>query len=216
MKCIYCQSDCIKKGKVKNVQRYQCKHCGKTQQRRYKKARIEEGKYEWVKNLTKESSSISSISRLLKISKSSVQRVIERIASAIENPVNQENGDQYEIDELRTYCGNKQHESWVMYAINKTTGKVIDFCVGRRTKENLKKITDSLLLLNPKKIYTDGLTIYKTLIPEKLHKVFVHCTNKIERKNLNIRTHLKRLSRKTICFTRSNEMLENCLRMYFA
>ena len=108
MKCIYCQSDCIKKGKVKNVQRYQCKHCGKTQQRRYKKARIEEGKYEWVKNLTKESSSISSISRLLKISKSSVQRVIERIASAIENPVNQENGDQYEVDELRTFCGQKK------------------------------------------------------------------------------------------------------------
>ena len=215
MKCIYCQSDCIKKGKVKNVQRYQCKHCGRTQQRRYKKARIEEVKYEWVKKLTKESSSISSISRLLNISKSSVQRVIERIASKIKKIDYQETEQVYEMDELRTYCGNKQNESWVMYAINKTTGKVIDFCVGRRTKENLKKITESILILNPKKIYTDGLTIYKTLIPEKLHKVFVHCTNKIERKNLSIRTHLKRLSRKTICFTRSNEMLGNCLRMYF-
>ncbi len=215
MKCIYCQGDCIKKGKVKNVQRYQCKHCGKTQQRRYKKPRIEEGKYEWVKNLTKESSSISSISRLLNISKSSVQRIIERIATKIKKCECQETEQVYEMDELRTYCGNKQNESWVMYAINKTTGKVIDFCVGRRTKENLKKITESILLLNPKKIYTDGLTIYKTLIPEKLHKVFVHCTNKIERKNLNIRTHIKRFSRKTICFTRSNEMLENCLRMYF-
>ena len=215
MKCIYCQGDCIKKGMVKNVQRYQCKHCGKTQQRRYKKPRIEEGKYEWVKNLTKESSSISSISRLLNISKSSVQRIIERIATKIKKCECQETEQVYEMDELRTYCGNKQNESWVMYAINKTTGKVIDFCVGRRTKENLKKITESILLLNPKKIYTDGLTIYKTLIPEKLHKVFVHCTNKIERKNLNIRTHIKRFSRKTICFTRSNEMLENCLRMYF-
>ncbi|MDD2687543.1 MAG: IS1 family transposase, partial [Bacteroidales bacterium] len=154
-------------------------------------------------------------SRLLNISKSSVQRVIERIASKIKKIDYQETEQVYEMDELRTYCGNKQNESWVMYAINKTTGKVIDFCVGRRTKENLKKITESILILNPKKIYTDGLTIYKTLIPEKLHKVFVHCTNKIERKNLSIRTHLKRLSRKTICFTRSNEMLENCLRMYF-
>lgn len=102
-----------------------------------------------------------------------------------------------------------------MYAINRTTGKVIDFCVGRRTKENIKQIIDKILLLNPKKIYTDGLNIYKSLIPEKIHKVFEHCTNKIERNNLTLRTHLKRLSRKTICFTRNHEMLENCLRIYF-
>ena len=216
MKCIYCQSDCIKKGKVKNVQRYQCKHCGKTQQRRYKKARIEEGKYEWVKNLTKESSSISSISRLLNISKSSVQRVIERIASKIKKIDYQETEQVYEMDELRTYCGNKQNESWVMYAINKTTGKVIDFCVGRRTKENIKKVIDNILVLNPKRIYTDGLNIYPGLIPKTIHRVFEYCTNKIERSNLTLRTHLKRLSRKTICFTKSNEMLENCVKVYFA
>ena len=216
MKCIYCQSDCIKKGKVKNVQRYQCKHCGRTQQRRYKKARIEEVKYEWVKKLTKESSSISSISRLLNISKSSVQRVIERIASKIKKIDYQETEQVYEMDELRTYCGNKQNESWVMYAINKTTGKVIDFCVGRRTKENIKKVIDNILVLNPKRIYTDGLNIYPGLIPKTIHRVFEYCTNKIERSNLTLRTHLKRLSRKTICFTKSNEMLENCVKVYFA
>jgi len=59
MKCIYCQSDCIKKGKVKNVQRYQCKHCGKTQQSSYSKPPIGKEKYEWVRNLTIEGCSIS-------------------------------------------------------------------------------------------------------------------------------------------------------------
>ncbi|MDL2326931.1 IS1 family transposase [Bacteroidales bacterium OttesenSCG-928-A14] len=33
-------------------------------------------------------------------------------------------------------------------------------------------------------------------------------------RNLTLRTHLKRLSRKTICFTRSVEMLSSCLKLY--
>jgi len=40
MKCLYCNGLCIKRGKKKGVQRYACKVCGKTQQRRYKKQRI--------------------------------------------------------------------------------------------------------------------------------------------------------------------------------
>ncbi|MDL2309492.1 IS1 family transposase, partial [Bacteroidales bacterium OttesenSCG-928-C03] len=126
-----------------------------------------------------------------------------------------EENQSYELDELRTYCGSKENELWIMYAINKATGTVIDFCVGRRTKENIDKVVWQVLDLNPKGCYTDGLKIYKSLIPENIHKVFSHCTNKIERLNLTLRTHLKRLSRKTICFTRSGEMLASCLRIYF-
>ncbi len=44
---------------------------------------IPEEKYEWVKQLNNEGCGISSISRLLEISKSSVQRLIERIASVL-------------------------------------------------------------------------------------------------------------------------------------
>ncbi|EOU7577892.1 IS1 family transposase, partial [Shigella sonnei] len=32
------------------------------------------------------------------------------------------------------------------------------------------------------------------------------CTQRIERHNLNLRTHLKRLTRKTICFSKSDDM----------
>jgi insertion element IS1 protein InsB len=69
--------------------------------------------------------------------------------------------------------------------------------------------------MNPKKICTDVLNIYKTLVPERLHKVGLPNTRHIERFNLNLRTHLKRLSRKTICFSKSKELLEACLKIYF-
>ena len=127
MKCIYCQGDCIKKGKVKNVQRYQCKACGKTQQKKYKKKPIPQEKYKWAHKLNNEGNGISNIARLLEISKSSVQRVIIRIASALQMPVYEETGQCYQVDELRTYCGNKGNECWVIYGINPKTGKVIAF-----------------------------------------------------------------------------------------
>lgn len=216
MECKYCKEQCKKAGKYKSIQRYQCKTCNRYQQESYTKQRIAQEKYDWVCCLNNEGNGISSIARLLHISKSSVQRTIIHLASMLKMPVYQETGQCYQVDELRTYCGNKGKECWIIYAINAKTGKVIDFCIGRRTKENIKKVIDNILVLNPKRIYTDGLNIYPGLIPKTIHRVFEYCTNKIERSNLTLRTHLKRLSRKTICFTKSNEMLENCVKVYFA
>jgi len=200
MECVYCKNNCIKKGKYKTIQRYQCKQCKRYQQQQYSKLIIPKDKYDWVLKLNNEGCGISSIGRLLEIAKSSVQRVIARIASKIQIPIYFESNQSYEMDELRTYCGNKKNECWVMYTINKISGKVIDFCVGRRTKANIEQVVSTVLQLNPKRIYTDGLNIYPSLIPQTIHKVFIHCTNKIERYNLTLRTHIRRLFRKTICF----------------
>jgi insertion element IS1 protein InsB len=82
-------------------------------------------------------------------------------------------------------------------------------------KKNLKRVTDTLLLSNCRQIFTDGLAIYKQIIPAALHKIKRYGTNHIERKNLGLRTHLKRLSRKTIAFSKSLLMLEACLKIYF-
>mgnify|MGYP003831996119 CR=1 FL=1 len=77
MNCNYCGGQCIKRGKVRGSQRYQCKQCGKTQQKAYSKPRISEEKQDWVKKLTCEGCGIRSIGRLLQISKTSVQRIIK-------------------------------------------------------------------------------------------------------------------------------------------
>ena len=95
------------------------------------------------------------------------------------------------------------------------TRQVVDLKVGSRTKKNLKRVTDTLLLAKAKQIFTDGLDLYKQIIPAALHKVKRYGTNHIERKNLTIRTHLKRLNRKSIAFSKSLLMLEACLKIYF-
>ena len=214
MTCTYCQNECIKQGKRNNAQCYQCKICRKYQQESYKKLRISAYQYVLVHRLNNESCGISSIGRLLNISKSSVQRVITRLFASLVRPEISESGESYEMDELRTYCGNKKNECWLIYAINKKTRQIIDFCVGRRTKENIKKVIDKLLILKPKKIYTDGLNIYQSILEERLHAVYGGSTNRIERKNLTLRTQIKRLSRRTLCFTKANDMLERSVGLW--
>jgi len=209
MNCIYCNENCIKRGKSGLVQRYQCKSCKKSQQAHYSKPRIPQEKYEWTVKLSNEGCGISNIARLLEISKSSVQRLIERIVANLKTPEINERGQCYEIDELRTYCGNKRNELWLIYAINRYTKCIIHFVVGRRTKENIAIVVSTIQKLQPKAIYTDRLNIYETLICKGIHKIYPRCINYIERKNLTLRTLLKRLARKTLCFTRTAEMLKN-------
>lgn len=65
-------------------------------------------------------------------------------------------------------------------------------------------------------VYTDKLKSYQSLIPSAIHKVIRFGTNHIERTNLTLRTHLKRLNRKTICFSKSEVMLKAVLNIYFS
>lgn len=87
--------------------------------------------------------------------------------------------------------GNKGTKDYLTHAIERKTKDVIDFVVGSRNTGNLKSVIDKLLLLHPKRVYTDGLNIYLNLIPKEIHKRFQYCTNRIERMNLNLRTHIK-------------------------
>jgi len=109
----------------------------------------------------------------------------------------------------------KSQLRWIVYALDRESKTVVSFNVGRRTNKTLKHVIKSLELSKARKIYTDKLKNYRYLIAKKLHNTCIHSTNHIERYNLSIRTHLKRLNRKTICFSRSFVVLMAVLRIYF-
>jgi len=216
MECKHCKStNTIKYGCQKNgCRKYQCNDCHHYFQENYVyQATVIEDKQLIV--LLKESCGIRSIARILNISTSTVIRRIKRIASKLERPYPILKGKTYEVDELFTYVGNKDNRICVAYSNEPKTGYVFDISVGRRNKKNLRQVTETLVLSEAKTIYTDGLDIYQTLIPKSVHKIHKRCTNHIERQNLNLRTHLKRLNRKTIGYSKSLTMLFAVVKIYF-
>ncbi len=214
--CSNCKEfDIIKYGKSKyGKQRYQCEECRKVFIEHYTYEAYRNTTNSWIVRLTKEGISIRSIARLLHICCTTVQKRILFYCSLLNKPAVPLN-QTYEVDELCTYIGNKSNRIWAAYSYCRENRSVVDFVIGSRSKTTLIPLINRLLNSFPKKIYTDKHQTYAALIPDNLHSTKCRGTNHIERMNLTLRTHLKRLNRRTICFSRSTAMLHACLMIYF-
>ena len=69
-----------------------------------------------------------------------------------------------------------------------------------------KKLLSNLKVFNIRTYYTDDWESYSSLIPKEKHVIGKRNTQKIENKNLLLRTRIKRLARKTICFSKSETL----------
>jgi insertion element IS1 protein InsB len=216
MECKFCKGKCQKAGQQRGgAQKYYCVVCRKYQQKEYKYSAYREDIKTMVPRLVCESVGVRGISRLLRIALGTVGKIIKLIAQRIQKPAIPLKQVSFELDEVRTYVGKKDNQYWIAYALCSETKRVIDFIVGKRSKRVLRSIVNTLLLSKVKIIKTDKLNIYQSLIPAHRHISNAYKINHIERNNLNLRTHLKRLSRRTICFSKSLIMLEACLKIYF-
>ncbi len=64
-------------------------------------------------------------------------------------------------------------------------------------------------LLEPfgiRRYYTDGWGAYERHLEAERHRVGKENTQKIESKHINLRTRIKRLIRRTICFSKTEQM----------
>lgn len=205
----------IKYGKdSKMKQRYFCKKCKTTKVEFYTYKAYKQEINQNIISLTKEGVGILGTARLLNISATTLLKRIKEIASNITQPAISKDKT-YEIDEMRTFIGNKNKLIWIVYALEKESKKIVSFNVGARTNKTLSKVIKTITLSNPKKIYTDKLLNYKHLIDNKIHNFRNRATNHIERMNLTLRTHLKRLNRRTLAFSRSVVLLSSILKIYF-
>lgn len=119
-----------------------------------------------------------------------------------------------EIDEQWSYVGNKSNQRWLWHAIDHATGKVLAYVFGKRKDSVFKKLQALLKPFGIKEFYTDDWEAYKRHIDDKQHQVGKANTQKIERKNLNFRTRIKRLTRKTICFSKQEYMHDLVIGLY--
>ena len=61
---------------------------------------------------------------------------------------------------------------------------------------------------------TDVWQVYRTQLDSVLHVASKKYTQRIARHNLNLRNHLKRLIRRTICFSKSEFMHDKVIGWY--
>ena len=114
--------------------------------------------------------------------------------------------DEAEVDEMWSFVGTKKAPRWLWHAIDHHTGTVLAYVFGRRQDEGFVALQRLLEPFGITRYYTDHWGAYERhLVPEG------HCpgkrnTQQIERKHLTLRTRIKRLVRKTICFSKSTQL----------
>lgn len=228
--CRHCRSENLRKnGKSENgTQRYYCNKCKGSFQLEYRYNAWKEGVKEQIDTQTLNSSGIRDISRNLKIAQKTVIEHLKKKKPKKLNPYfldikEYEKLKKLDIvlcvstewDEFWSYVYKKSQQRWTWYLLERNSGVIIAWENGRRTDNVLKKLLNHVKNTPINICHTDNWAAYSKLFPlEFEHIIGKDNTWKIERKNLNFRTHIKRLNRKTICFSKDEQIHDNVIGMY--
>ena len=105
-----------------------------------------------------------------------------------------------------SYVGNKHKPRWLWHAIDHGTGKVLAYVFGRCQDEVFLQLKALLEPFGITRFFTDHWGAYARHLAPEIHVPGKRNTQQIERKHLTLRTRVKRLARKTICFSKSTEL----------
>lgn len=108
-----------------------------------------------------------------------------------------------EADEMWSFVESKAQQRWLWHAIDHASGTVLAYVLASHQDEAFIQLKILLEPFGIMQFYTDGWGAYERHLDPTLHTVGKRNTQKIERKHLTLRTRIKRLARKTICFSKS-------------
>lgn len=125
-----------------------------------------------------------------------------------------------EMDEQWSYVGHKKQQRWLWYAWQPHLKTVLAYALGARGDETLTCLLALWSVFKIRLYCTDGWEGYQRHLPAEKHLITKRYTQSIERQNLNFRTRIKRLARKTLGFSKSIEVHDKVIgefinRMFF-
>ena len=111
-----------------------------------------------------------------------------------------------ELDEMWSYVRSKAHPRWLWPAIDHHTGTVLASVCGRRQDTAFWELKALWAPCGITRYFTDGWGAYERHLEAEQHTVGQAHTQKIESKHIHMRTRMKRLVRRTICFSKTERM----------
>lgn len=119
-----------------------------------------------------------------------------------------------ELDEMWSFVGNKTQPRWLWQALDHRTGRVLAYVFGRRQDTVFLELKALLEPFGIERYFTDRWGAYQRQLDPEQHEVGKRNTQQLERKHLTLRTRIKRLARKTICFSKSTEMHDTVIGLF--
>jgi IS1 family transposase len=119
-----------------------------------------------------------------------------------------------EMEEMWRFVRSKAQQRWLWHGIDHLTGVVLAYGFGSRADKVFVKLQKLLKPFGLVHFYTDAAGVYERPLPATAHTVGKIHPQQSERKHLTLRTRIKRLARKTICFSKSVFMHDTVIGLF--
>lgn len=214
--CPDCSSlNIVKNGKTaQQKQRYLCKQNRRQFIRDYPYLGCVGAIREMIVPLTLNGSGVRDIERLLLVSRDTVLKTLRAAAEQMAQPLAPKRVHALELDECWSFVRTKKQQRWTWYGFDRAWRQVVAYVNERRTDAACQKMLKKLEGCQVGHYYTDDWQSYSKFLPAVQHRVGKDGTQHIERHNLNFRTHLKRLQRRTICYSKLPQMHHAVIKLY--
>ena len=118
-----------------------------------------------------------------------------------------------EIDELQTFVGNKKNKVWLWTVVNHWKPGIILWTLGDRSSSSFQILWSIIKCWHSFWYVTDGWKVYPGFIAPEDHLVCKTYMTRVEGENTRLRHYLARLHRKSLCYSKSLEMLSYSIRL---
>lgn len=107
----------------------------------------------------------------------------------------------------------KKNKIWLWTAVNKRVSGILAWVLGDRSSETSKRLWKIVKCWQCYFYVTDGYAVYPCFIDDGDQIVSKTYMTRVEGENTQLRHYLARLHRKTLCYSKSVEMLELSVRL---
>ncbi len=123
-----------------------------------------------------------------------------------------------ELDELWSFVRSRDNKKWIWIALCRETLQIVAYYVGDRSEASCRRLWERIPPeYRQAHMYSDFWAAYRAVLPDDQHTA---CgkesgqTNHVERWNNTLRQRLARFVRKTLSFSKCENMHEICLRLF--
>ena len=105
---------------------------------------------------------------------------------------------------MRTYVGKKSNKIWLIYAYHKDTGEIVAYVWGKRDIKTAEKLRKKIRRsgISYESIGTDDWQSFLSVFAEDAHDAGKEFTVGIEGNNCTLRHRIRRVFRRTCCFSK--------------
>ena len=112
--------------------------------------------------------------------------------------------------------GAKSHPRWLWWVEDRASGRIVAYVFGRRTHATFRRLRAVLATAGRPVAhwFTDAWWAYVDELTPQVRTESKADLQALERKHLTLRTRIKRLTRKTICFSKKVEFHEGVIALF--